>query len=769
MLASLARACVRHRWIVIGAWVALLVVISGISNAVGPDYRTDFVLPDSESKEVQELMEANNPERAGFSSQIVIQADQGVEDPQVQERLEALMAFAAEQEGVQVTSPYDSPQQISQDGTIAFAQLDVTDRPFQEVTDLGTTIEDFGEEQPAIQGLTVEYGGDIFGEFELPESEILGIIAAVIILILAFGSVLAMGLPIGTALFGLGIGFALVSLLSYVVTMPDFVTSMVAMIGLGVGIDYALFIVTRFREGLRLGLSVEESVVESMDTSGRAVLFAGITVIISLMGLTVIGLSFVSGMAVAASIGVLMMIIGSLTLLPALLGWVGTRIDNTSRAALIAVGIAVVFSLVGFFAGAPGLYLAGLGLAIVFFALSFAIKPLRKLVPHRAEQPKERRFWYRWSRLIQHRPWPSLIAAAGLLILLALPLFAIRLGFGDLGNQPESQTVRRAYDLLAEGFGPGYNGPVLITVQGEAATDEAALGQFVETVSQTPNVATAFPTPINDNVALVILYPESAPQDAETTDLVNTLRDDVIPATGVDAKVGGATAASTDFSDFLAQRLPWLIGIVLLLSFLLLMAVFRSILVPLKAVIMNLLSIGAAYGILVAIFQWGWGEELIGVDRSGPIEAWVPMFLFAIIFGLSMDYEVFLLSRIKEEYDRTGVNETAVADGLAATARVITAAALIMFCVFGAFVLGDDRQLKLFGLGLAIAVLLDATVVRMVLVPATMELLGDRNWWLPKWLDRILPRISVEGQHHIAPIPESQIESEDEDRERELV
>ena len=278
-------------------------------------------------------------------------------------------------------------------------------------------------------------------------------------------------------------------------------------------------------------------------------------------------------------------------------------------------------------------------------------------------------------------------------------------------------------------------------------------------------MANAFPTPINDSVALVIAYPESAPQDAATTTLVNTLRDDVIPASGVDAMVGGATAASTDFSDFLAQRLPWLIGIVLLLSFLLLMAVFRSILVPLKAVIMNLLSIGAAYGILVAIFQWGWGEELIGVDRSGPIEAWVPMFLFAIVFGLSMDYEVFLLSRIKEEYDRTKVNETAVADGLAATARVITAAALITAC--SSVRLGDDRQLKLFGLGLAIAVLLDATVVRMVLVPATMELLGDRNWWLPKWLDRILPRIDVEGQHHIAPVPESELE--EEERERELV
>ena len=361
------------------------------------------------------------------------------------------------------------------------------------------------------------------------------------------------------------------------------------------------------------------------------------------------------------------------------------------------------------------------------------------------EKPKEEQVWYRWSRFIQHRPGWSAAVAVGFLLLLTIPLFSIRLGFGDAGNYPEDQTVRRAYDMLAEGFGPGTNGPLFITVQGDTASDPEALGAFVETLNATDNVAFSLANPITDDLALVIVYPESAPQDEATSTLVNDLRDDVIPDSGVQALVGGFTAGSTDFAAYLAGRMPWLIGVVLLLSFLLLMAVFRSVLVPLKAVVMNLLSIGAAYGILVAIFQWGWGRDLIGVDKSGPIEAWVPMFLFAIVFGLSMDYEVFLLSRIKEEYDRTKDNATAVADGLAATARVITAAALIMFCVFGAFALGDDRQLKLFGLGLAIAVLVDATIVRMVLVPATMELLGDRNWWIPRWLDRILPNIDVEG------------------------
>jgi putative drug exporter of the RND superfamily len=766
MFTSLARACVRHRWIVIGVWLALLIGINAAAAGVGADWRTDFVLPDSESKDVQELLEANDPNRAGFAGQIVVRAEQGVDDPEVQSALNEIIDFAADQPGVTVTSPYDNPQQISEDGTIAYAQLDISDRGFQEIIDLGTEIEEFGDSRESVAGLEVEYGGDPFSEFELPESELYGIIAAVIILILAFGSVLAMGLPIGTALFGLGIATALVSLGSNVIDIPDFTTAMVAMIGLGVGIDYALFIVTRYREGLRLGLNVEDSVAESMDTSGRAVLFAGITVIISLMGLFLMGLSFVQGIALAASLGVLMMMLGSLTLLPALLGWIGTRIDHTTRAALGAVALGVAGAFFGLITKQEGIFIFGMLAAVVLFGASFFVKSLRKEIPHRHEPVKEQRLWYRWSRLIQRRPWPPLIGATALLVILAIPLFGIRLGFGDYGNYPEDKTVRRAYDLLAEGFGPGTNGPLFVTVEGETTSDPDALGAFVDTIAGTQNVATAFPTPINDSLALVIVNPESAPQDAETTSLVNQLRDDVIPESGVDAQVGGLTAASTDFADYMGDRMPLLIGVVLLLSFLLLMAVFRSLLVPLKAVVMNLLSIGAAYGIIVAIFQWGWLKDVVGVDRSGPIEAWVPMFMFAIVFGLSMDYEVFLLSRIREEYDRTKDNAVAVADGLASTARVITAAALIMFCVFGAFALGDDRQLKLFGLGLGIAVLLDATIVRMVLVPATMELLGDRNWWLPKWLDRILPNIKVEGEHHVAPVAPHELE---EEQETELV
>ncbi len=763
-LPRLARACVRHRWIVIGAWVALLVIANAVAGAIGPDYRTDFTLPGGEAKDVQELLEANSPDRAGFTSQIVYEAEGGVDDPEVVAAMEDLFAYVEAQGDITVTSPYDSPQQISPDGTIAFAQLDIADtREFTELVDVGEEIIDHGDEVTDVAGLQVEYGGDLFAEFELPESEAYGLIAAVIILIVAFGSVLGMGLPIGTALFGLGVATAFVTLASRVIAMPDFTTAMVAMIGIGVGIDYALFIVTRYRSNLRAGASVEDAVVAAVDTSGRAVLFAGLTVMISLLGLMLMGLSFVQGVALAATAGVGLVMTASLTLPPALLGWVGPRIENAAWPALAAVGLFVLGAFSGLVTKQPTLFLLGLVLAIAVFAISFAVKPMRRLVPHRHEPPKEQQFWWRWSRFIQRRPWPSAIVATVILLVLAIPLLSIRLGFGDYGNYPEDTTVRQAYDLIAEGFGPGSNGPLFITVEGEAATDQAAIGAFVGEIQATENVAFAVPQPVSDGLSLVIVYPESAPQDEATDALVDTLRDDVIPATGVDAMVGGFTAGSADFASYLAGRMPILIGVVLLLSFVLLMAVFRSLLVPLKAVVMNLLSIGAAYGVVVAIFQWGWLADVIGVPKPGPIDAWVPMFLFAIVFGLSMDYEVFLLSRIKEEYDRTKDNATAVADGLAATARVITAAALIMFCVFAAFVLGDDRSLKLFGLGLAIAVLIDATIVRMLLVPATMELLGDKNWWIPKWLDRILPNIEVEGHDAIEEEPHEPPADRDEE------
>jgi RND superfamily putative drug exporter len=463
------------------------------------------------------------------------------------------------------------------------------------------------------------------------------------------------------------------------------------------------------------------------------------------------------------------MAIAAVTLLPALIGFAGRRIEVTRYRGALGMFSVTAGLLLAVLLGQPMFIALGLlGLVgVIVGSFTFA-KRLANEVPHRAAKPREQQFWYRWSRFVQHRPWAAFSAGLGVLLLLAVPVLSLRLGFGDTGNLNEDQSPRRAYDMLAEGFGPGFNGPIIVTVTGATVRDPQALEQFVGTLGGTEGVARATnPVPIDDDLALVQVYAQSAPQDEETTALVHRLRDEVVPATGVAAKVGGFNAASTDFADYIGDRLPWLIGTVLVLSFVLLLVVFRSVLVPLKAVVMNLLSIGAAYGIVVAVFQWGWGAGLIGVEREGPIEAWAPMMLFAIVFGLSMDYEVFLLSRMKEEYDRTGQNDTAVADGLLATARVITAAALIMVCVFSAFVLGDDRSLKLFGLGLAVAVLVDATIVRMVLVPATMELLGDRNWWMPKWLDRVLPRVHIEGKH--APVPPDAPERVEVEEERELV
>jgi RND superfamily putative drug exporter len=768
MLARLARWCVTHKWITIFAiWVPILVGVNMIAGAAGSAFSTDFTFPDSESAEVIDQLEPVNAEAAGFPGQIVFkyEGEQGVNSPEVKAAMEEIFAEVDAMEGVSVTSPYaeDGQGQVSPDGTIAFAQVNITDRSQTEILDFSEEVQKL-DDDIAIEGLTIEYGGDIFGEFELPASELYGLIAAMIILILAFGSVLAMGLPIGTAVVGLATGYGLVTVLSHVFSMPDFTTSMVAMIGLGVGIDYALFIVQRFREGLDHGHDVEAAIVEAIDTSGRAVLFAGTAVLISLCGMFLMGMAFMNGLAIGAIVGVLMMMAVSLTLLPAFLAIAGRRVNETSRAALIAVTVFIVGSIIGVVTANPAPFLGALVLALAVFGLSFVIKSWRKPLPHRVQKPREQTFWYKWSRLVQHRPWPMFVAGVAILGFLTIPLFSIRLGFGDTGNLPERQTARRAYDMVAEGFGPGIGGWTVITVSGPEASDQAALDAFTAQLAATEGVAQT-PPPVAQQIApdlaMIQLYPTTSPQDEATTDLVQRLRDEVIPASGLDARVGGNAAGTIDFSNYIAGRLPYLIGAVLILSFILLMAVFRSLLVPLKAVILNLLSIGAAYGVLVAVFQWGQGKALIGVDKNGPIEAWIPMMMFAIVFGLSMDYEVFLLSRIKEHYDKTRDNAVAVADGVAVTARVITAAALIMVCVFMSFVIGDDRSLKMFGLGLAVAVAIDATVVRMLLVPATMELLGDRNWWIPKWLDRILPNIDVEGPHEVASsVPEEEREPE---------
>ena len=734
MLRRLAKFSVRHRKLMVfGIWLPLAVIITMGSGAVGNDFRTEFSQPNSEAAVAQEMLAKVSPGEGGITSQVVVKTDKGIDDPTVKAALGKAVADLAGLPGVSVQGPYEFANQVSRDRTIAFIQVNSARGERDAMVEMGDAIKE------ATAGLraavpTVAYGGVAFEEFELPESEALGLLAAVIILVIAFGSVIAMGLPIGIALLGLLIASGIVAVVSNLMSMPNEATSMVAMIGLGVGIDYALFIVTRFREALHDGLSVEDSVVEAVDTSGRAVVFAGITVIVALLGLMSIGLAFVSGFAVAMAIGVAIMIVAAVSLLPALLAMLGERIDNTSYAAVITLCTVVVAAMVAIFAHSIEVLLAGVAAGAAVQVARIFVAGLRRPIPHRAQNNHQHTVWWRWSRVVQRHPWRSLLASVLVLGALAVPMFSLRLGFSDYGNAQKDTDVRRAYDLISEGFGPGFNGPLYIAVGGTTPADPAAMKAFAGTIGSAEGMAAAVPVPLpSKEVGMVIAYPATAPQDEATSDLVHRLREDVIPASGVDAYVGGFTASGIDFSDYLTERLFFLIAIVL---------------VPLKAVLMNLLSVGSAYGVIVAVFQWGWMADLFGVGKPGPVEAWAPMFLFAIVFGLSMDYEVFLLSRMKEEFDATGDNATAVADGVAATARVITAAALIMVCVFAAFVLAPDRQLKLFGLGMAVAVFIDATVVRMVLVPATMELLGERNWWIPRWLDKVLPRIHVEGKHH---------------------
>jgi RND superfamily putative drug exporter len=756
VFARLGPWCHDHRARVAVLWILALLTSGMLAGAIGDQFRDEFNLPDVESRRGFDILDERlGGQGTGVVGTIVFRAEQGVDDPRVRAAMEALFDDVAGIPGVvRVESPYGEggEQRIAsrgpEAGEIAYANVELPDDiPF---SDAGKVRDAILEAAPDIEGVRIELGGFIFAEFEEPQSEILGLAFAIVILIVAFGSVLAMGLPVGVALFGIGIGSGIVTLLSNVLTVPDFATFLGIMIGLGVGIDYALLIVTRYREQLHLGHTVREAITIAIETSGRAVLFAGSTVVISLLGLLVMGVTFVQGLAVAAASVVAITVVASLTLLPALLGFAGERVELTRRRGLVAAALVAV-ALVGVGAGITPL-VAGVPLAVVVLIAGFFVPSLRREVPRRAPKPRRQTLAYRWSRFIQHRPWPAALAGALVLLLLAVPVLGLRLGFSDESNYPDDTTTKQAYDLLVEGFGEGFNGPLLLVAELPAGTDRSALSAIGEVVAADAGVAfvspPAFDDPGDPSVAMWNVAPTSGPQDEATTGLVERLRAAVLPpaeaAAGIDVAVTGNVAVNVDFSEYLASRLPYFFAAVLALSFLLLMVVFRSLLVPLKAVVMNLLSIGAAYGVAVALFQWGWMSDVIGVEPA-PIEPWVPMMLFAIVFGLSMDYEVFLLSRVREEWHRTGDSRESVADGLAATAKVITAAAAIMVFIFGSFVLEVDRVVKLMGAGLATAIFLDATIVRLLLVPATMELLGDRNWWLPRWLDRLLPNIDVEG------------------------
>jgi RND superfamily putative drug exporter len=706
MLTRLARVCYRRRWLVLVGWGGVLVALVALSSAFGGQFVNDFTLPGSESQAASDFLDAHDfPKKAGQSGMVVFKADD-INDPAVKAGMQSLFADLEDVVAPgEVISPYDQggAHFTNSDKTIAFAPVNMGVRPENEYDDVAARARTLvaGADVP---GTTIELGGGVFAEPPRFSSEIVGYVLAMVVLLVAFGSVLAMGLPLVTAFCGIFAGISVVTIVVSVVGMPSYAIEAVLMIGIGVGIDYALFVVTRYREGLGGGLDPEHATMRAIETAGRAVLLAGSIVVIGVLGMFTVGLAMIRGLAIGISIGVLATMVASVTLLPALFGFVGTRIDR--------------------------------------FALPGMAKP-----GDRSRQAA----WRRRSEAVQARPWLALALGGGLLVALALPATQLRQGFGDSGNRPTTDTTRRAYDLITEGFGAGANGPLVIAAAlPNGPADLTILMTLAGNLNATDGIYWSTPPLPNDvgDAAVMLVFPTNPPQSEETQELVHRLRNDILPDTlansPVTAKVGGATAAAVDFGEFTSARLPVFTLAVLAVSFLLLMVVFRSLLVPAKAVAVNLLVLGASYGVLVAVFQWGWGLHLLGIGRPGPIDAWVPMMLFAVIFGLSMDYEVFLLSRIREDYDRQGDNSTAVANGVAASARVITAAAAVMFCVFGAFVLGSTRSLKIFGLGLAVAVLLDATVVRLVLVPATMELLGDRNWWLPDWLDRLLPRVRSE-------------------------
>jgi RND superfamily putative drug exporter len=773
-LARISTWCFDHRIAAVGLWVVGLAAVLGGAGAVGPAYDTALDIPDTDSADGFDVLEQHFPDlgAGGQSGTIVFRADQGVDDPQVTAAMEELFALVnagfpagdgvPRHPGATIISPYSEQGrgQIARQGPLAdelaYAQVNLAaEVDLVESARLGEAIV---EHAPAIEGLEVLPGGSPLGPYEPPESELIGLAFAVVILILAFGSVLAMGLPVAVAVSGVGAGIGATILLSNLYTVPDGALTVGAMIGLGVGIDYALLIVTRYRAGIHEGRPPRGAMLTAIDTAGRAVMFAGITVVISLLGMLLIGIRIVSGLGIGAAVTVLLTMISSITLLPALLGLAQERVEITRWRGLVTAGFVAV-ALLGAGTGLAPLAAGGAILAGLTLLASFAVRPLCQEVPRRQAKPVRQTFAYRWSRTIQRSPWLWLGAATIVLLVLASPVLGLRLGVADESTYPEASYTRRAYDLLAQGFGEGFNGPLLVTAVPGAGDSPAAVAGLEQALAQTPGVATVTPALADDPAApeafVMSLIPTTAPQAEATTDLVTSLRDHVVPAavagTELDVNVTGLAAANIDLTDFLARRVLVFFGVVLALSYVLLMVVFRSLLVPLKAVIMNALSMAATYGVIVAVFQWGWGGELLGI-AGAPIEPFIPMILFAIIFGLSMDYEVFLLSRVREEYVRTDDAVESVADGLATTARVITAAAAIMVVVFGSFVFEDDRIVKMLGLGLAVAVLLDVTLIRMLLVPATMELLGARNWWMPDWLDRMVPRLSVEGTgRHDAP------------------
>jgi RND superfamily putative drug exporter len=712
-LHRLGRACARRRLLVLGLWLAAAVVLGVLAQQVGTETTDNVSLPGTDSQRATNVLTDHFGGTASYGTNpIVLAAPTGAKltDGRYASSVERLAQAYAHDPGVAaVVSPLTPAgrAQLSRDARIGFLSLVLRDSPTELTLEEAQHLLDVAEAQAGAAGLRVAAGGYLGQDLSQPgsgDSEAIGLLAAVVVLLMTFGTVVAMGMPLLTAIFGLGTGLSLIALLSQVVQVPSAAPDLATMIGLGVGIDYSLFVVTRHRQQLAEGMDVRESVAHAVATAGGAVVFAGATVTIALCSLLLARIPIVTQLGYVSAVAVLVAVLAAITLLPAALSLVGTRIDALR---------------------VPGL---------------------------RARHDARPHGWQRWARGVAAHPWPALLLALAIVAVLAFPVRNLTLGQSDTGQLPTDTTARQAYDLLSEGFGPGFNGPLLVAVEVGGRSAQQQLAQLGAALAGAPGVAAVSPpAPSRDGrAALFTVTPRSAPSDAATETLVRELRATTVPdatrGTQLTAWVGGATAGYIDLADGISDRLPLVIAVVLGLSFLLLLVAFRSVPVALKAVLMNLLSIGAAFGIVTYVFTHTWSSELIGIDGTSPIVSFVPLMMFAILFGLSMDYEVFLMTHVRERWTATGDAHRAVVEGLAGTARVITSAALIMVAVFCAFLLNGSPTIKQFGLGMAAAVAVDATVIRCLMVPALLALLDRRAWWMPRWLDRVTPPLSIEGE-----------------------
>jgi putative drug exporter of the RND superfamily len=734
LLEKLAGVAAKRHWIFIVAWVIVLGGALGLSRAFGGEYVNNYTISGSDSATGLNVLNSTFPQQGGYGGQIVFHANSGTIAAQQSAVNQSVTNVSKLPDVIKAVSPFASANSgtVSTDGTIAYASVAWSVNPSS--LDASYLDELNNATAPATKaGLQVAYGagaGQIGQQTKDLTSEVIGLGCALVLLLIMFGSLIAAGIPLLAAIFSVLTGLALLGLIARLVTFPTTGPTIATLLGLGVAVDYGLFLVARHREQLDNGMGVAASIRRAAGTSGAAIVVAGSTVAVSVLGLYISGVGFVGSLGLAAAIVVVVTMISALTLLPALMG--------LARQTIRALTARVSAHKAGLTARQQAAQTAAV-----------------------TQEQHERSAFARWGRKVSDRPWPWAVLSVAVLVVLAIPVFSITLGQPDNGTNPTSQSSRQAFDLISEGFGVGVNGPLTVVVKlpnQSSSANSSLLSTMQSDITKTAGVASVTPASINSSgtTAVFNVIPTTRPQATQTTALVDTLRTDVLPKEHATSYVTGTTAGAVDFTNKITSRLLWLIIAVVAISFLLLTAAFRSIVIAVKAAILNILSIGAAYGVIVAIFQWGWGKGAIGLQSTLPIPAYVPMLVFCIVFGLSMDYEVFLLSRVHEAWLATGDAHRSVAIGIGATARVITTAALIMIVVFTSFVINPDPTVKMLALGMAFAVLIDASLVRMILVPAVMSLLGARAWWLPRWLAPLVPDLRLEGEVGGEPDPDRQ-------------